>query len=805
MLLYTRVAPPKVPKRRSRAGCTYCKEKKKKCNEERPQCNRCAERGIECSYEPVRPRQRRARESTATSSTGLSSTRLNGGGRLSYVSGHQQSDASSDDSDGNNNDHHYREWSRVPAAGNAPGLPQGRVWEDLDRNWPNNELGATSPLDIPSPFSFDTASLMGTFSATGDSMVDMNSLSPISTLSYSFPPTYDDGQGDETLERQRRASMAGFSSTDGQGALVRYGGLPQINTSRQRSMSTSHTSRSLVPDLAMIAPSPTVSPLLEFRAPMFAEFSDRPNRRALVDHFCNVLSHLIVFREESGNPFQQLVLPLTARSGIVTEAMYALASAHLEYRGVENGERSMYFHNRAIQGLARLIRKEGQGVDKNELLAAIILLVYYEVLVQKGRSNIVEGHLRGALAIMSTSTEKPSDPTATFLERAFRFYDVIAALSNGTAPLSAAPAAGCLAPLSPLGAPTRSPLSSVDTLLGMATTLWPILHRLSTLPSLKAELDAAVGADGVDGKAASSSAKIAVLRTEFEMSASSIEDALQAWQPYMPVSGLSATATSRDDVDEVHWSPNQEDIDMTNAMKCAVELDADDESSLTSNQKDPDRTTGSGVTGCEPGEPGLSATHSRLQSILHSALAYKHSALVYLYRTVHELERSHHAVQRHTRASLRHCAGTVSAKGPMGALLWPLFVAACEATAEEDRALARQTFLGVERRQGMVNIERAWEIVQEVWRRADEVDGGDTPPRTEAEHTSMGPGYSPLGEFPMISFEELFGEGLVSDPMVGGSTMSSAGVKTRTRQKRGRGADLWRRVSEDMGVNVVFG
>lgn len=105
----------------------------------------------------------------------------------------------------------------------------------------------------------------------------------------------------------------------------------------------------------------------------------------------------------------------------------------------------------------------------------------------------------------------------------------------------------------------------------------------------------------------------------------------------------------------------------------------------------------------------------------------------------------------------------------------------------------------------MVNIERAWEIVQEVWRRADEVDEGDTPPRMEAEHTSMGPGYSPLGEFPMISFEELFGEGLVSDPMVGGSPMSRAGVKPRTRQKRGRGADLWRRVSEDMGVNVVFG
>ncbi|OIW27670.1 hypothetical protein CONLIGDRAFT_645918 [Coniochaeta ligniaria NRRL 30616] len=833
MLLYTRVAPPKVPKRRSRAVSsplawlvtesrsltqgTYSKEKKKKCNEERPQCNRCAERGVECSYEPVRPRQRRARESTATSSAGTPSTRLSGGNRLSYVSGRHQSDGSSDDSDGNNNDHHYQEWSRTPASGNPPGLPQGRIWEDLDVGWPNSELSAASPLDISSPFTFDTASIMGTFSAVGESMVDMNSLSPISTLSYNLSPNYDDGQGDETLERERRASMAGFFSGDGPGALVPYGGPIQSNTARQRSTSTSHASRSLVPDLAMIAPSPAVSPLLEFRAPMYAEFSDRPNRRALVDHFCNVLSHLIVFREESGNPFQQLVLPLTARSGIVTEAMYALASAHLEYRGVENGERSMYFHNRAIQGLARLIRKEGHGVDRNELLAAIMLLVYYEVLVQKGRSNIVEGHLKGALAIMSTSTEEPLDPTATFLERAFRFYDVIAALSNGTAPLSSAPAAGCLAPLSPLGAPPRSPLSSVDTLLGMATTLWPILHRLSTLPSLKAELDAAVGADGADGKAASSSAKIAVLRTEFEMSASSVEEALQAWQPYMPVNGLSAAAASHDDADDADASPSQEDMDLTNAMKRVAELDANDESSPKPNQEGADNlksatptTTGREAAG-EPGSVPSATPPNRLQSILHTALAYKHSALVYLYRTVHELERPHSAVQRHTRASLRHCAGTVSAKGPMGALLWPLFVAACEAVGEEYRALARQTFLGVERRQGMMNIERAWAIVQEVWRRADEgVDGGgETTPRQQGdgEHasSSFGPGYGPLGEFPMMSFEELFGEGTVASPVGAERPASRAGVKSGTRQKRGRGVDLWRRVSADMGVNIVFG
>jgi hypothetical protein len=137
--------------------------------------------------------------------------------------------------------------------------------------------------------------------------------------------------------------------------------------------------RSVYPNLAMISPYPAASPLLEFCPPLFAEFSDRPNRRALLDHFCNVLSHLIVFREESGNPFQQLVLPLTQKSVPVMNAMYALASAHLEYQGVENAEKSLFFHNRAIQGLGKLIENNGK-VNRNEILAAIMLLVYYEVV-----------------------------------------------------------------------------------------------------------------------------------------------------------------------------------------------------------------------------------------------------------------------------------------------------------------------------------------------------------------------------------------------------------------------------------------
>ena len=184
---------------------------------------------------------------------------------------------------------------------------------------------------------------------------DLPILSPLDSLDFQFPnvnatnfPTPDDDV--EEIVRQDSFSLA------------------SITTQSPRS-----------PSLALIAPVQLSSPRFEFTYPAFTEFSERTNRRTLVDHFCNKISHLIVFREECGNPFQQLVLPLCHNSPSVTNAIYALASAHLDYRGVENGEKSVYFHNKSIQGLAKLIAQGGDA-NRNELLATIMLLVYYKVV-----------------------------------------------------------------------------------------------------------------------------------------------------------------------------------------------------------------------------------------------------------------------------------------------------------------------------------------------------------------------------------------------------------------------------------------
>lgn len=236
---------------------------------------------------------------------------------------------------------------------------------------------------------------------------------------------------------------------------------------------------------------------------------------------------------------------------------------------------------------------------------------------------------------------------------------MITALSLGTSPnTSFQPPASAYLPfhVEPEFA-VRNPLGAVDTLFGLSTDLWPIIHRLSHLLSYKTSLRSAI--------AAAETSKATVLRTELESTSQAIEHALTAWKPAI----LPKESTT-------------------------------DESGIS--------------------QDGNSVEEARLRSILANAEAYRQSAFIYLYRVIHDYPSTHASVQKRTHLSLLACAEVVSHAGPMSALLWPLFVAAVEAVSEEDRKLARKAFVGTERRQGMRNISRAWEVVAEVWKGADE-------------------------------------------------------------------------------------
>ncbi|KAK4189916.1 hypothetical protein QBC35DRAFT_116068 [Podospora australis] len=712
MLLYTRLAAPKEPKKRSRggmyitltacgldskprdstietkfvfiitnsgfAGCIFCKEKKKKCDEGRPKCSRCAENGVDCTYGAVKPRQRRRRESAPLTSNAALESALG-----LYSSSRRLSQASC-----------YSQGSTYT------------LWGDDGRRRAFESSLDDCPLFSP------TENFFGAFSLGGFSVGGNQGILGV------HPQDEDTTHGDEYyLDTATVEAEEVVAEEPGAVALA-----PRAN--------------SLAPDLAMIAPCPTASPLRGFVTPVFSEFSDRPNRRALVDHFCNVLSHLIVFREETGNPFQQLVLPLTTKSSPVLNAIFALASAHLEYRGIQTPEKALYFHNRAIQGVAQMIQQNDK-VNRTEILAAIMLLVYYECLVQNGGSSIIAGHLKGALTIMcmdNTTTSDseglppPPDPASVFLERAFCFYDVINALSNGTAPLSAAPTPGCLLPFSPLGAPAASPLCNVDTLLGMATTLWPIIHRLSGLAGLKTDLNNATR------EAGSSPTKAAVLRAEFASTAQAIESALLLWQPVLPS----------------NFSPD-------------IELADDHTPPLVSD----DNITEEEAT-------------KQIQSIYHNAMAYRHASLVYLYKTILQHPTSHPLVQKHAELTLKHCVRTVGFKGPMSALLWPLFVASCEALTGKDREVAKKVFGEIEKRQGMKNIGTAWDVVREVWKRVDGLSSSSSSSSSVSSSVQTN-----------LTEED-------RDAVVGGAAKENEEEKEEEEE-------IWRVVSREMGVSIVFG
>ncbi|KAL6901197.1 fungal-specific transcription factor domain-containing protein [Trichoderma evansii] len=629
MLLYTRLAPPKIPKRRSRAGCNYCKEKKKKCDEIRPICSRCQDHGQSCVYEPIKPRQRRRQDSFDDSSVNALSSVVLENNTLSRAAQKRMS---------------FEQWE------------DALLW--CSDTYLGNDLTVDGHMQQPNPSAkYGEDATDEIFTTWGPDTIENDGCLDIAGLDFNAAKSpvkqeqeHDDDDDDDDDDDNQNITLIDDEASN----------------------SNPHDS-----SLAMVASTSTASsfPTIELVMPAFAEFSQQTNRRALIDHFANVLSHLIVLREDEGNPFQQLVLPLSQKSPVVLNAVFALASAHMEHRGVRNNEKSIHFHNQAIRGLSTLIAK-GCDSRRNELLAAIILLVYYEVLVQTGRSNIVDGHLRGAVAIMCNS-QAMSDPTGVFLERAFRFYDVITALSFGSTPILPAPDTGNFAPFPPVDCRGTTVSAGADALLGMATSLWPIIHRLSTLGDLKHELHLA--------ELRGDASKIAILRTEFATTASAVELALQEW--------------------------------------------------------------------ALPDEENLTTASKRMQSIVNSAMAYRHSGFVYLYRTIYGRSRRHAVVQRHTHISLLHCIGTVNNEGPMGALLWPLFVASCEAIDPVDRDMARQSFAAVLQRQGMTNIERARCIVEEVWRRAD--NGED--------------------------------------------------IEDEIMHEDERKKDLWRRVSEDMGVSVVFG
>ncbi len=99
------------------------------------------------------------------------------------------------------------------------------------------------------------------------------------------------------------------------------------------------------------------------------------------------------------------------------------------------------------------------------------------------------------------------------------------------------------------------------------------------------------------------------------------------------------------------------------------------------------------------------------------AEAYRHATILYLCQVVPEI----------LATSTEKLASTIFARlssvPPSSKVsfvqIYPLFVAGCEACNEEERQWVEERWAGMMARMKVKNVDKCWEITQEVWRRRD--------------------------------------------------------------------------------------
>ena len=317
-------ARTRVRENRSPHTPSHSKEKKKKCNEDRPACDRCTERGLKCEYEPIKPRKRRRTispsEITAPTLHVPPPTSTINSGFLSRLQALRSDPASGMSS-----------LSTSPTP-RLSAIAEG--WE------------IRSAYDEPSNY--------------GEFFSD-SSLSPFAPLEpfhaaaeFTNSPVAAPIEVMRTPRHERTPSLAPTTPDMITSAPI----LAHAASPFQRSNSTfsNGPSSAPIPSFIQVAPSPP-----------------------LLDHFCHELAPLLVFKEQ-GNPFLDHLVPLSSHSSVLQSALYAVAGAHLENLDRPTHLKSLDLHSKALQGLATSLGRKDSEDDEDLPLAATLLLLYYEVL-----------------------------------------------------------------------------------------------------------------------------------------------------------------------------------------------------------------------------------------------------------------------------------------------------------------------------------------------------------------------------------------------------------------------------------------
>ena len=301
------------------ADCVRSKEKKKKCNEGRPSCERCLERGLQCEYTPIKPRKRRRAVSQLTPSLSyppqpMRAYSLKDGGFKSRLDSFRQ--ATKED---------------IPSYCLLPPHLDFPI-DDLETRSALEERPASTWTDVRSDSPLSPFDTMEPWSGSSSRGLSVDSLKGF-------------------LDPRSRSSLSSVSPTPDFCA-------PFPQSTPPSTYALNPTSNSIAPGnsaLAQLQPEP------------YPE---------LFDHFCDHLAPLLVL-DPKCNPFLDYLTPLAAHP-VVETALHAVSSAQLENLEGHVQARPLDLHSRALQSLALSIGTEDPN-DEDAPLAATLLLLHYEV------------------------------------------------------------------------------------------------------------------------------------------------------------------------------------------------------------------------------------------------------------------------------------------------------------------------------------------------------------------------------------------------------------------------------------------
>lgn len=201
-----------------------------------------------------------------------------------------------------------------------------------------------------------------------------------------------------------------------------------------------------------------------------------------------------------------------------------------------------------------------------------------------------------------------------------------------------------------------------------------------------------------------------------------------------------------------------------------------------------------------PEDPTSDIEHS-----LQTAEAYRWATLLYLHQAVPEIPfRS--AAQLAKRA-LVYLATVPLTSRSIIVQIYPLMAAGCEASSEEDRTWVKDRWAAMMSRMLIGNLDRCWEVIQEVWKRRD----ADDAERNQARfHNSVSPMEVGSGLPGLMNHKRKFKseqDTLLNDGLVeefGWAKRRAAGETTYSDPGRGEVEYLPRRKSIDIMEDITF-